>query len=58
MTKETARDRMISAGLSKDEADYYVDTYPPKDWAEIIRWANAPPDLDACNDYEADAYYA
>ena len=57
MTKERARDRMLVAGLSAIEADYYISTYPPEDWPEIVRWANAPPSLDACDDYEADTHH-
>jgi len=30
---------MAQAGLSPDEAAYYVDGYPPGEWAAIVEWA-------------------
>lgn len=30
---------MVQAGLSPDEAAYYVDGYPPGEWATIVEWA-------------------
>lgn len=56
--RETARARMLRAGLLADEADSYLASYPPETWAEIIEWAESPPAIDACDDYEADFHYA
>lgn len=49
---------LIKAGLDEGDARYYAATYPPAEWAEILAWAKAPPGLDACDDYEADEFYA
>lgn len=36
------------------DARYYAAAYPSADWPEILAWVARPPDLDACDDFEAD----
>lgn len=48
----------MEAGLSEDEARLYIEERPREEWQEILIWARSPPGLDACDDYEADRFYA
>ena len=57
MTRHEAIEKLMDAGMSRADAEFYVKDYPSNDWPEIIAWANRPPGIDACDDFEADEYY-
>lgn len=43
-------ERMVDAGLTRQEATYYVGSYPAEEWPDIIKWAQEPADLDSYPD--------